>query len=109
MPKRIDDMLETFFIFQEIGDKLLCQIAPIFSNAMQLLSTNRDRSIIIYVLTRLFSSTSLSSHLGLSGTMQRQTVSYLKPFIERVDSNFLPLSRKQMKVFNLRSKVFKPN
>ena len=84
--KGIDDMLEPLVIFQEIGDKLLCQIAPISSNAMQLLSANRDRSIIIYIFTQLFSSTSLSSHLGLSGTMQRQTVSYLKLFIECVDS-----------------------
>ena len=53
---------------------------------MQLLSTNKDRSIVIFILTQIFSSTSLTNYLGIPGILQRTSASQIKPFVELVDA-----------------------
>ena len=71
----------------DLSEKLFSQLSPYFSNAMQLLSTNKYRSIVIFILTQLFSSTSLTNYyLGISGILQRTSASQIKRFVELVDS-----------------------
>ena len=89
--KGIDMMLGKLLESRDLSEKLLSQLSPYFSNAMQLLSTNKDRSIVIFILTQIFSSTSLTNHLGISGILQRTSASQIKPFVELVDSKLSSL------------------
>ena len=89
--KGIDMMLGKLLESHDLSEKLLSQLSPYLSNAMQLLSTNEDRSIVIFILTQIFSSTSLTNYLGISGILQRTSASQMKPFVELVDSKLSSL------------------
>ena len=89
--KGIDMMLGKLLESHDLIEKLLSQLSPYFSNAMQLLSTNKDRSIVVFILTQIFSSTSLTNYLGISGILQRTSASQIKPFVELVDSKLSSL------------------
>ena len=75
----------------DLSEKLLSQLSPYFSNAMQLLSTNKDRSIVIFILTQIFPSTSLTNYHGISGILQRTSASQIKPFVELADAKLSSL------------------
>ena len=89
--KGIDMMLGKLLESHDLSKKLLSQLSPYFSYAMQLLSTNKDRSIVIFILTQIFSSTSLTNYLGISGILQRTSASQIKPFVELIDSKLSSL------------------
>ena len=91
--KAVDSMLEHLLNSHDLRGKLLCNLVPFFPGAMRLLSTNRDRSIVNFILTQIFSSTSLTNYLGISGILQISVTSELLPFVEVVDSKLSSLQQ----------------
>ena len=89
--KAVDSMLEHLLNSHDLHGKLLCNLVSFFPGTMKLLSTNRDRSMVIFILTQIFSSTSLTNYLGISGILQRSVTSELFPFVEVVDSKLSSL------------------
>ena len=52
---------------------------------MTLLTTNRDRSLVLWLLTKLFSHTSLEQHLFLSRKVLNDVDNQLNPIIESLE------------------------
>ena len=78
-------MLEHLLNSHDLIAKLLCSYLSFAPGAMKVLSTNRDRSIVTFILTQIFSSLSLTNYLGISEILQRLVASELLPFVEVVD------------------------
>ena len=64
----------------------LKSISPYFNNFMKLLSTNRDRSVVLWMLKRLFSNTSLEQYLFISRKMLGDVESHLTPIIGSLET-----------------------
>ena len=84
----IDSMISEIISSSEISisRKLLSSIVPYFSSLNKLLSTNQVRALVTFILKKLFSTSSLTHCLGLSGTFLKEIVAYITPFIEQVES-----------------------
>ena len=67
-------------------EEQLKSISPYFNNFMTLLSTNRDRSMVLWMLKRLFSNTSLEQCLFISRKLLGDVESHLTPIIESLET-----------------------
>ena len=86
-------MLEHLLNSHDLCGKLSCNLVPFVPDAMKLLSTNRARSLVIFILTRIFSSKTLTNYLGISGILQRSVTSELMPFVKVEDSKLCLLQQ----------------
>ena len=64
----------------------LKSISPYFNNFMKLLSTNRERSMVLWMLKRSFSNTSLEKYLFISRKLLGDVESHLAPIIESLET-----------------------
>ena len=73
------------------GNLLL--IRPYFKMLMTLFSTNRDRSLVYWLLKQLFSMTSLEQHLFISRKTLKDVEDQLRPIIESTELKINSLNK----------------
>ena len=83
----------------------LKSISPYFNNFMKLLSTNRDRSMVLWMLKRLFSNTSLEQCLFISRKLSGDVESHLTLTVESLETKIN--EEKQEAAKQLKSRIDK--
>ena len=73
------------FIDEYSREGNLLLIRPYFKMLMTLFSTNRDRSLVYWLLKQLFSMTSLEQHLFISRKLLKDVEDQLRPIIESTE------------------------
>ena len=73
------------FIDEHSREGNLLLIRPYFKMLMTLFSTNRDSSLVYWLLKQLFSMTSLEQHLFISRKILKDVEDQLRPIIESTE------------------------
>lgn len=74
-------------IDEHAGERFATELAAHFSTLMKLLSSSKDRAILTFVLSSMFSSTQLALILGLQNQRTEKLKRTIENFLSEVDKN----------------------
>lgn len=74
-------------IDEHAGERFETELAAHFSTLMKLLSSSKDRAILTFVLSSMFSSTQLALILGLQNQRTEKLKRTIENFLSEVDKN----------------------
>ena len=86
-------MLTEFLRGYKLSDSLQAT-APYYKSMMKLLSSNRNRSIVHWILKQVYSSTSLEHYLAIDRDTLNNSAKEIKTALQSVDTVFEKLSVK---------------
>ena len=89
----MDEMLTEFLRVYKLSDSLQA-IAPYYRSMMKLLLSNRDRSIVHWILKQVYSSTSSEHYLAIDRDTLNDNAKEIKTALQSVDTAVEKLSVK---------------
>ena len=72
---------------EHAGERFKTELAAHISTLMKLMSSSKDRAILTFVLSSMFSSTQLALILGLQNQRTQKLKGTIEKFLSKVDKN----------------------